>query len=77
MSTIHTEELTEEQRELADNYAGWKNDLYEAVMSDYSVATILRAEAGRDAAFYALEAEGIDADDVVVWSEERGCYTVK
>ncbi len=68
--------LTEEQREAAQTYAGWRNRLYAAVMSDYSVSSIERAERGRDESYEALEALGVDPDSVVVWSKERGTYTV-
>lgn len=73
---VNTAELTDEQREAADTLAGWKNYLFEATMSDYSVSTIERAENGRDAAEEALEALGIDPETAVVWSDARGCWTV-
>lgn len=74
--TINTAELTDEQRDAADNLAGWKNSLYEASMGDYSMESITRAERGRDAAEAELEGLGIDPDSAVVWSESRACWTV-
>lgn len=75
-NTIPADEMTDEQMDAAHNLAGWKNNLYEAVMSDYSIESITRAERGRDAAEAELEALGVDHETAVVWSEDRGCWTL-
>lgn len=76
LTKVNPAELTDEQRDMCHNLAGWKNSLYEAVMSDYTVESITAAERGRDAAEQELMDEGIDPESVVVWSDGRGCWTV-
>jgi len=76
LNKVTADELTDEQKDMAHNLAGWKNSLYEATMSDYPIDSITRAERGVEAAEQELTDEGIDPESVVVWSDTRGCWTV-
>ena len=71
-----TEDLNEEQKRLALKLADWRNYSYEATMSDYSIESIMRAQRGSADALVALEDAGVDADEVVVWSETHGRWTL-
>jgi hypothetical protein len=66
-------ELTEEQREIADNLAGWKNILQD---EDATVETEERASARIFELETELEDMGLNPDHVVVWSSDRGTWTV-
>ncbi len=68
--------LTDDQRELARDLVSWKNYLYEATMSDYTIETINRAQKGRDEALEALEAAGVDPEQAVIWDNTGGLWKI-
>lgn len=69
--------LTEEQAELAETLTGWMNYELEAILGDYSADTLKRVAEGRRVAYQALEASGVDPQEVIWWSAATDTYYVK
>ncbi len=70
-------ELTEEQVGLAEALAAWMNYELEAIMGDYAPGTLTKVAEGRRVAYEALEATGVDPQEVIWWSAATDTYYVK
>lgn len=72
----YTDQLTDEQRKQAEELAGWKNRQRPEESEHNSIETDSRIQENIDYLDHVLEADGINPDHVVVWSDDRGCWTV-
>ena len=72
----HIDQLTDEQREQAEELAGWKNRQLPAESEHNTIETDIRIQGYIDSIEFEFEAAGINPDEIVVWSEQRECWTV-
>lgn len=72
----YSDQLTEEQLETARELAGWRTRQDDAESVNNTIETDIRIQTMIDTLDAELEADGINPDHVVVWSDERDCWTV-